>query len=68
MKKSRQKSVKSAQTNQPSPILGGRITWSRKPMTQIVANKKAEQRRTWCRKGTDDGVFFIPKIDSHSTA
>ncbi|MEI0737553.1 hypothetical protein VQ056_14250 [Paenibacillus sp. JTLBN-2024] len=38
---------------------GGRVTWSRKPMTQVVMNKKAEQRRTWCRKGTDDGAFLF---------
>ncbi|MFU1793074.1 hypothetical protein ACM1RC_04325 [Paenibacillus azoreducens] len=50
---------KQAKSTQPSPVLGGRITWSRKPMTQVVANKKAEQRRTWCRKGTDDGAYFF---------
>ncbi|WP_152397998.1 hypothetical protein [Paenibacillus cellulositrophicus] len=41
------------------PVLGGRKSWSRKPMTQVVSNKKAEQRRSWCRKGTDDGAFLI---------
>ncbi|OZB95252.1 hypothetical protein [Paenibacillus sp. XY044] len=41
------------------PVLGGRKSWSRKPMTQVVNNKKAEQRRSWCRKGTDDGAFLI---------
>ncbi|MEC0239695.1 hypothetical protein P4H66_07450 [Paenibacillus dokdonensis] len=60
MKKSKQyKAAKSAQANQPAPVLGGRISWSRKPMTQVVANKKAEQRRSWCRKGTDDGAIFL---------
>ena len=33
-----------------------RQTWSRKPMSQVVPNKKAEQRRTYCRKGDWDGV------------
>lgn len=33
-----------------------RKTWERKPITQIVRNKKAEQRRTMCRKGHTDGA------------
>ncbi|MBB3128105.1 hypothetical protein FHS19_002759 [Paenibacillus rhizosphaerae] len=41
------------------PVLGGRKSWSRKPMTQVISNKKAEQRRSWCRKGTDDGAFLM---------
>ncbi|UHA74256.1 hypothetical protein [Paenibacillus sp. 481] len=37
-----------------------RNAWTRKPRTQIVANKKAEQRRTLCRKiGIDDGAVFL---------
>lgn len=47
------------QTDTSTPVLGGRKGWSRKPMTQIVSNKKAEQRRAWCRKGTDDGAVLL---------
>lgn len=37
-----------------------RVQWQRKPHTQIVQNKKAEQRRTHCRKkGSRDGADFI---------
>jgi|GEM_PF-2215059 len=35
-----------------------RGAWMRKPATQIVPNKKAEQRRRACRKGTDDGAVI----------
>ncbi|EFM11889.1 hypothetical protein PaecuDRAFT_1497 [Paenibacillus curdlanolyticus YK9] len=37
----------------------GRNQWVRKPHTQVVTNRKAEQRRTWCRKGTDDGAVLF---------
>jgi hypothetical protein len=37
----------------------GRNEWSRKPQTQVIKNKKAEQRRTWCRKGIDDGAVLF---------
>lgn len=38
----------------------GRIEWQRKPQTQVVQNKKAEQRRTQCRrKGSSDGAYFL---------
>ncbi|MBD3921484.1 hypothetical protein H8B09_22140 [Paenibacillus sp. PR3] len=41
----------------------GRNEWTRKPQTQVVTNRKAEQRRTWCRKGIDDGaVSFCTTI------
>ncbi|WP_339324961.1 hypothetical protein [Paenibacillus sp. FSL W8-0194] len=59
MKQRTTKSAKSGQTRQAAPVMGGRVTWSRKPMTQVVMNKKAKQRRTWCRKGTDDGAFLF---------
>ncbi|MEK5643626.1 MULTISPECIES: hypothetical protein [Paenibacillus] len=39
------------------PVLGGRKSWSRKPMTLVVSNKKAEQRRSWCRKGRTTALF-----------
>lgn len=60
MKKSKLTPTKSNPTKRSgAPVLGGRNTWNRKPMTQVVANKKAEQRRSWCRKGTDDGAIFL---------
>ncbi|MWV42432.1 hypothetical protein GRF59_02200 [Paenibacillus sp. HJL G12] len=65
MKKTKHKPAKTAQSSHPTPVLGGRVTWSRKPMTQVVANKKAEQRRAWCRKGTDDGAIFLPLSPIH---
>jgi hypothetical protein len=41
-------------------VKAGRIQWHRKPQTQVVQNKKAEQRRTQCRhKGSRDGADFV---------
>ncbi|WP_127531085.1 hypothetical protein [Paenibacillus kobensis] len=37
----------------------GRNQWTRKPQTQVTPNRKAEQRRTWCRKGHDDGAVLF---------
>ena len=34
-------------------------TWQRKPRTQVAPNKKAENRRSYCRKGRGDGDFFV---------
>jgi len=35
-----------------------RILWQRKPATQVQPNKKAEQRRSFCRRrGKDEGAF-----------
>lgn len=37
-----------------------RQQWSRKPQTQVVMNKKAEQRRSQCRKKwQDDGAVLL---------
>ncbi len=36
---------------------GLRLQWHRKPQTQVVSNKKAENRRIYCRKGREDGGF-----------
>jgi len=34
--------------------------WHRKPITQVQPNRKAQQRRTFCRmKGKDDGAVFM---------
>jgi hypothetical protein len=42
-----------------------RQQWTRKPQTQVVTNKKAEQRRTMCRKKgiTDGAVYFMTGSD-----
>jgi hypothetical protein len=41
-------------------VKAGRIQWHRKPQTQVVQNKKAEQRRTQCRRnGSRDGADFV---------
>ncbi len=40
-----------------------RLHWHRKPQTQVVMNKKAEQRRTQCRrKGSREGADFFVAI------
>lgn len=41
-----------------------RQQWMRKPQTQVVQNKKAENRRTYCRKGSEDGGFVFPIIST----
>ncbi|GMK42731.1 hypothetical protein PCCS19_57910 [Paenibacillus sp. CCS19] len=53
---------RSAREKAKSILTGaGRNEWIRKPQTQVIKNRKAEQRRTWCRKGIDDGaVSFYP--------
>lgn len=44
-----------------------RQQWTRKPQTQVVMNKKAEQRRNMCRtSGHDEGAVFM-WIISHLT-
>ncbi|MBR2568784.1 MAG: hypothetical protein IKE34_06320 [Paenibacillus sp.] len=42
-----------------------RNVWQRKPFTQAVPNKKAEQRRSMCRKKRhDDGAVFRIMLQS----
>ncbi|WP_195575337.1 hypothetical protein [Paenibacillus sp. 1001270B_150601_E10] len=42
-----------------------RTVWQRKPFTQAVPNKKAEQRRSMCRrKGHDDSAVFRIMLQS----
>lgn len=36
-----------------------RLSWNRKPITQIKPNTKAEQRRSYCRKGNRDGADLL---------
>ena len=43
-----------------------RQQWRRKPQTQVVPNKKAENRRNHCRKHGDDGGFVL-REDLHKT-
>ncbi len=45
-----------------------RQQWTRKPQTQVVINKKAEQRRTMCRnKGIPDGAIYLHSFKFHKT-
>ena len=40
-----------------------RVVWQRKPATQVQPNKKAEQRRSFCRRrGNDEGAFPLLNI------
>ncbi|PLT44844.1 hypothetical protein B8V81_3275 [Paenibacillus pasadenensis] len=36
-----------------------RKLWPRKPQTQVGPSRKQQERRTWCRKGRDDGAFPV---------
>lgn len=59
-KKAPNANSRSAKEKAKSILTGaGRTEWIRKPQTQVVMNRKAEQRRTWCRKGTDDGAVYF---------
>lgn len=56
-KKDRLKAFKGSQLKADN----SRLTWQRKPSTQVVPNAKAEQRRSICRqKGSRDGADFLP--------
>jgi hypothetical protein len=57
--KSKQQRRKSERAGKLNPETS-RNQWHRKPQTQIVLNKKAEQRRTLCRQqGSRDGADFL---------
>lgn len=59
MSKSKQHRKKIERSGLNNPEIS-RMLWHRKPHTQVVQNKKAEQRRTQCRhKGSRDGADFI---------
>lgn len=59
--KSKQLRRKLARSGRNNPEIS-RSWWQRKPQTQVVQNKKAEQRRTLCRqKGSRDGADFLGK-------
>lgn len=52
-KKARRKAVREGKLN-PEAL---RSEWVRKPYTQVQPNKKADQRRSFCRKpGTSEGA------------
>ena len=50
--------IHSAAAGKPAEMLVRKV-WTRKPHTQVVINKKAEQRRTFCRKGGTDGAVYL---------
>ncbi|WP_020616550.1 hypothetical protein [Paenibacillus daejeonensis] len=50
--------AQSAAAGKPAEMLVRKV-WTRKPHTQVVINKKAEQRRTFCRKGGTDGAVYL---------
>lgn len=54
-KKMRKKKIREGHLD---PIIK-RNVWNRKPMTQVVPNRKKEERRTFCRKKGEDGVFVF---------
>ncbi|CAH0122183.1 hypothetical protein PAE9249_04730 [Paenibacillus sp. CECT 9249] len=59
MSKTRRARLKAERAGRLNPETS-RIRWTRKPQTQIVNNKKAEQRRTLCRRGgIDDGAVCV---------
>jgi len=53
----RKQRTRAAASGKP-PEMAVRKLWTRKPHTQVVINKKAEQRRTFCRRGGTDGAVF----------
>ncbi|PZD95636.1 hypothetical protein DNH61_14045 [Paenibacillus sambharensis] len=59
---SRKRSKPAASHPQQHKLDHTRTSWTRKPQTQIVPNKKAEQRRMRCRRGNTDGaVLFMSR-------
>ncbi|WP_240703020.1 hypothetical protein [Cohnella luojiensis] len=62
MSKSKQHRRKIERSGLNNPEIS-RNQWHRKPHTQVVQNKKAEQRRTQCRlRGSRDGADFLNGI------
>lgn len=54
--KQRRKSSRAGEL--PADALRGH--WSRKPATQVQPNRKAQERRTHCRRpGSSDGAFSL---------
>ncbi|CAM4475995.1 hypothetical protein PATA110616_20370 [Paenibacillus tarimensis] len=53
------KRTKPAEPQPQHKLDATRSSWTRKPHTQIVPNKKAEQRRMRCRRGNSDGAVVF---------
>ncbi len=53
--KARRRRKKMMREGRPDPTLL-RNEWNRKPQTQVVPNRKAEQRRSCCRNRGEDGA------------
>jgi len=59
MSKARKDRLKAMREGKPDPV-DSRLSWQRKPMTQIQPNTKAQQRRSQCRhKGSRDGADLL---------
>jgi len=61
MSRKNSKAIRRSEQDKALAIMNGagRNQWTRKPQTQVTSNRKAEQRRMWCRKGHDDGAVFM---------
>ncbi|ACV58162.1 hypothetical protein Aaci_1129 [Alicyclobacillus acidocaldarius subsp. acidocaldarius DSM 446] len=57
MSKARNRRAKRVREGGLDPTIS-RGTWLRKPQTQVVPNKKAENRRAACRRWQGRGEFF----------
>ncbi|MBB6734300.1 hypothetical protein [Cohnella zeiphila] len=59
--KSKRSRLKAARAGDLNPEIG-RGQWQRKPETQVQPNRKAEQRRSQCRRqGSREGADFFYK-------
>jgi len=59
MSKARKDRLKKMRDGKPDPM-DSRLSWQRKPMTQVQPNTKAQQRRSQCRlQGSRDGADFL---------
>ena len=59
MSQSSRQRHKRIREGKPDPAIQ-RQEWMRKPQTQVVPNRKAENRRTYCRRGSEDGGLIFP--------
>jgi len=51
--------LKAMREGKPDPA-DSRLSWQRKPITQVQPNTKAQQRRSQCRhKGSRDGADLL---------
>ncbi|MFC5702555.1 hypothetical protein ACFPVX_14725 [Cohnella faecalis] len=62
MSKAKKSRLKTQREGKLNPEIG-RLEWTRKPITQVKPNTKAEQRRSQCRhKGSRDGAYFFGTV------